>query len=320
MNAGNSDTELLLLRRRAGRYVPFGSLRHPGGEDAEFFRIGDRSFLAVASIRSGSGPYEYTTTSTIHEWTRRRVPPVPVRSRPTPRSSGSTGRSATAISSGSPRDWTCRTWRPQPRLDGLRVGRHSFVEFQVDPVALGLQLAPVRGRRTVLRRPRRPPRPSLLYRWDGQRLVAHQELLRAPAGHSRTFDRRRHYLAGGRDYPQPRACCAGTDDRFVPDQRLRGPRRAGAQRRRERDRLFVIRVNFITGHPTDPEPALNSQVYKWRDGRSSACSRVPDVRRDRRRGRRGWRLGRVRRCRTRCLPTSFRHRDGRLSVLSEPTR
>lgn len=40
----------------------------PGGEDAEFFRIGKRSFLAVASIRSGSRPYEFATPSHVLEW------------------------------------------------------------------------------------------------------------------------------------------------------------------------------------------------------------------------------------------------------------
>src|SRR5882757_2674588 len=46
MNAGDSDTDLLLLRLVDGQYVPFGALPGPGGEDAEFFTIGDRAFLA----------------------------------------------------------------------------------------------------------------------------------------------------------------------------------------------------------------------------------------------------------------------------------
>ena len=37
MNGGDSDTELLLLRRIDERFVPFGALPAPGGEDAEFF-------------------------------------------------------------------------------------------------------------------------------------------------------------------------------------------------------------------------------------------------------------------------------------------
>src|ERR1700733_4376225 len=68
MNGGDSDTELLLLRRAGGQYEPWGALPAPGGEDAEFFPIGYRSFLAVASIRTGAGPYDFNATSRIFEW------------------------------------------------------------------------------------------------------------------------------------------------------------------------------------------------------------------------------------------------------------
>ena len=68
MNGGDSDTDLLLLQRTQGRYVPWSTLPAPGGEDAEFFTIQGRSFLAVASIRSGRGPYDFTTDSAIFEW------------------------------------------------------------------------------------------------------------------------------------------------------------------------------------------------------------------------------------------------------------
>src|ERR1700676_3237685 len=43
MNGGDSDTDLLLLRRHGRQYVPWMTLPGPGGEDAEFFAIGDRS-------------------------------------------------------------------------------------------------------------------------------------------------------------------------------------------------------------------------------------------------------------------------------------
>src|SRR5580658_2171903 len=75
MNGGDSDTDLLLLRRSAGQFVPWVTLPAPGGEDAEFFTIGDRSFLAVASIRTGAGPYEFATTSRIFEWQGGRFVP-----------------------------------------------------------------------------------------------------------------------------------------------------------------------------------------------------------------------------------------------------
>src|SRR6204780_3248082 len=68
MNGGDSDAGLLLLNRAGGRLAPWATLPAPGGEDAEFFTIGDRAFLAVASIRTGAGPYEFATMSVIFEW------------------------------------------------------------------------------------------------------------------------------------------------------------------------------------------------------------------------------------------------------------
>src|SRR3954465_1630802 len=75
MHGGDSNTELLLLHRVEGRFVPRSTLPAPGGEDAEHFVIGDRAFLAVASLRSGSGPYEFTTDSQIFTWRDGRFVP-----------------------------------------------------------------------------------------------------------------------------------------------------------------------------------------------------------------------------------------------------
>ena len=72
MNGGDSNTELLILERRDGAYAPYATVPAPGGEDAEFFTIGDRTFLAAACIRTGSGPYEYDTESFVYEWTGER--------------------------------------------------------------------------------------------------------------------------------------------------------------------------------------------------------------------------------------------------------
>ena len=43
MNGGDSDTDLLLVRREDQYYEPFQRIPAPGGEDAEFFRVDDRA-------------------------------------------------------------------------------------------------------------------------------------------------------------------------------------------------------------------------------------------------------------------------------------
>ena len=68
INGGDSDASLLVFRADNGGFVEHQRLDAPGGEDAEFFRIGGRNFLATASIRTGRGPYEFGTESLIFEW------------------------------------------------------------------------------------------------------------------------------------------------------------------------------------------------------------------------------------------------------------
>jgi len=66
MNGGDSNIDMLLYRWAGGRFIEDGRLPVPGGEDAVFFRIGDDEFLATASIRTGSGPYDLNVDSILY--------------------------------------------------------------------------------------------------------------------------------------------------------------------------------------------------------------------------------------------------------------
>ncbi|KAH8678371.1 hypothetical protein BX600DRAFT_507323 [Xylariales sp. PMI_506] len=74
MTRGDSDVPVHVYTYRGGQWSIFQQLPSPGGEDAEAFRIGNRQFLAIASLRSGSGAtsYEYSTHSNIYEFTSGR--------------------------------------------------------------------------------------------------------------------------------------------------------------------------------------------------------------------------------------------------------
>src|ERR1044072_8081407 len=72
MNGGDSDVALIVYRHQPSGFVEYQRLPVSGGEDAEFFGIGGRAFLATASIRSGHGPYSYNVDSTIFEWREGR--------------------------------------------------------------------------------------------------------------------------------------------------------------------------------------------------------------------------------------------------------
>ena len=68
MTVGNSNIETLVYRWDGGAFALEHRLPVPGGEDAEFFHIGERAFLATASLRTGAGPYDLNCDSTIFEF------------------------------------------------------------------------------------------------------------------------------------------------------------------------------------------------------------------------------------------------------------
>ena len=291
MNVGDSNTEMLILERRGGALLV---LRH-----APRPRWRGRGVLHHRRPALPGGrehPHRLRALLVPHRVVHLRVVGRPLRAVPdgrrhSPRSSGSTGRSATATSSGWPRAWTCRTFEG--------VNRHSvifewdgeqFVEFQIIPSQWAYNWHP--------------------FEVDGQFFVAHADHVgpKRPLRLGRLPLRRRtrsllpssgrafaHFTAtvttscvvAGLDRAL-RSSCAGTARRFVDHGHLEG---LGARE---------LRIVEVDGRRTaDPgqlhpgyaggarSPRLTSQVYEWRDGgfvtiaefptsaaRTSRCSRV----------------------------------------------
>jgi hypothetical protein len=116
---------------------------------------------------------------------------------------------------------------------------------------------------------------SVLYRWDGERLRPHQKLAARGGRAFASFDRDgAAYLlvAGLLDPPQ---LMRWNGDRFDVVQTLDGLGARELAVVRYGDQLFVVRVNFILGTPADPDPALDSQVYKWNAGALEVAARFP---------------------------------------------
>jgi hypothetical protein len=267
MNGGDSDTELLLLRRRGDRFEPWGSLPAPGGEDAEFFTIGGRHFLAVAGIRSGAGPYQPALESRIHVWDGTGFAPF---------------QDIPGFAAKQWRHFTVGERHFLALAQGLALPAHAehnrpsviyawngerFEHFQdIDSRwAYNWHAFTVDGTHFLAHAEHLGP--SLLYRWDGQRFTAHQELIPRAGRAFASFS----HEAGGSFFLLT-ACLEGTSrllrwngERFVEHQRLDGP---GAREFAVIDTpggtRYVVRVNFIHGTPADnPRPALRSQVYRW---------------------------------------------------------
>ncbi|MCU1663640.1 MAG: hypothetical protein QOI36_6288 [Pseudonocardiales bacterium] len=275
MNGGDSDTDLLLLRRTRDRYEKFQTLPVPGGEDAEFFRIGDRAFLATASIRRGRGPYEFATESTVYSWTGSGFEPFQ------------------AVAGFAAKQWRHFTVADQhflalaqgvalPATESVnqpsRIFRwdgEAFRPFQDIPSqwAYNWHAFSLDGHDFLAHADHVTP--SRLYRWDGSRFVVHQELARE---HGRAFA---SFRADGDDYllvaciASPTRLLRWSGDRFVEHMVLDGLGAREIAVLHGKHELFVLRVNFILGTPASPTTALASQLYQWQDGKLIVVEEFP---------------------------------------------
>jgi hypothetical protein len=277
LNGGDSDTEALVLRRLGEGYLPFATIPAPGGEDAEFFTVGSRSFLALACIRTGSGPYQYETSSPIYEWTDGAF------------------RLFQDVPSFAARQW--RHWLVDGRhflglAQGLEVhglegvnrasqvfewNGEAFVPFQEIASRWAYNWLPFVRHGTTWVAHAEHLGPSMLYRWDGVELVPHQELLTSGGRAFETLEHRgRHYLLAAGITSAP--LLLGWDGtHYSVVQELSGSGGRELKRIDIAGRTFVVRVNFITGTQDDPEPSLPSQVYEWRDGVLELVAEFPTV-------------------------------------------
>ena len=279
MNGGDSDTELLLLRRaeQSDTYEPFQTLPALGGEDAEFFRIGPRAFLAVASIRSGKGPYRFTIDSTVFEWDGTRFQPF---------------QKFEGFAAKQWRHFTIGERHFLALAQGVTVPGHEqenrpsciytwdgarFVALQdVDALwGYNWHAFELGGEHFLAYADH--VRPSVLLRWNGEKFEHVQELA---AQYGRAFA---HFTGpdDGATYLLV-ACLQGTSrllrwdgERFIEHQELDGPgAREFAVIETERG-LYVVRVNFVLGTPADPTTTLDSELYQFTQGRLKTLQSFP---------------------------------------------
>jgi hypothetical protein len=261
MHAGDSDTDLLLFRRDEERYVPFATLPAPGGEDAECFTIGERVFLAVASLRSGAGPYRFATDSTIYEWRAGAFHPfqtIPTVAAKQFKHWRIGERDFLGLAQGVVVDGVERQESVVFEWDGER-----FAAFQRIPSRWAYNWHPFQIGETYFVAHAEHLGPSVLYRWDGERLVPHQELIARAGRAFATFES--HLLVAGLTEPPRLLRFNGTHFESIQELEGLGARELTVVERGAR--RFVIRVNFILGTPKDPHPVMTSQVYEFVHGR-----------------------------------------------------
>ncbi|WP_426516386.1 hypothetical protein ACPPVQ_17395 [Diaminobutyricibacter sp. McL0618] len=262
INGGSSDSAVQLLREGRRGFVPAGELPVGGGEDVEVFTIGSRVFAAVASIRSGSGPYDFATTSRLFAHDGSSF--VPFQEFDTfaakeIRHFRIRGDDYLAIAQNAPggtRTSTVLRWdddRFTPFQDLSSVAGYNIAVFEMEGV-------------TYLAHADHAA-PSRLYRFEGGRFVEHQELMRAGG---RAFlllnDSTGTYLAIAR-IDGDSLLLHWNGERMSEHAVLPGG--AGGREFARIDTAngaYVLRVDFIHGTPADPQSDLMSHVYRWSGG------------------------------------------------------
>jgi hypothetical protein len=278
MTGGDSNTELLLLRRPAGSggdYEQWRTLPAPGGEDAEHFVLDGRHYLAVASIRTGSDPYDFITTSRIYRWQDGGF--VPFQSIETFAAKqwkhwSIAGRTFLGLAGGivepgheqDNRPSVVFEWDGERFVQGQQIPSrwaynwHRFRVGDIDFVAHADHLDP-----------------SLLYRWNGTELVPHQVLAeRAGRGFASFEQDGEHYLVVA-CLQAPTRLQRWDGTAFVDVQELGGLGGREVVVARHAERLFVVRINFVTGDRSAPITALQSQVYEWTGDKLEVVAEFP---------------------------------------------
>jgi EPTP domain len=270
MTAGNSDVELIVFRWSEGAFREHQRLPVAGGEDAEFFAIGERRFLATASLRSGAGPYEMGVRSTIYELVGDRFEPFQ-------KFDTYAAKQWTHFAIGDQHFLALAQGALLPGAQAqnrrsliLRWDGERFQFLQDVPSAWGYNWLAVKVGGEQLLAYADHAEPSLLLRWNGRLFEPFQTL---DGGSGRAFCA---FETAGEQWLAFANLHADTllyrwhGTRFVQHQTLSGP---GG---REFEWLpghspaapgRLVQVNFIHGTREAPRPVLRSFIYAWRGER-----------------------------------------------------
>ena len=264
MNAGNSDIDMIVYRWEDGQFHEAERLPVPGGEDAVSFHIGAQSFLATASVRTGSGPYDLNVSSKIYR--RRDGAWIPFQEIPTFAAKqwhyfSFDGRHFLALAQGvtlpgaearHPRQSCIFEW------DGT-----GFVEFQTLEGGWGynwdyFELA---GERFLAYADHTSV--SSLYRWNGERFAVFQNFAEQGGRAFLFFEADRNAWLAFANIAGESFLYRWDGSQFVTHQSLGGPGGREFELILTDSALHLVRICFIEGTPAAPKTDLKSQIFRW---------------------------------------------------------
>ena len=276
MNGGDSDVALIVYRHQPSGFVEYQRLPVSGGEDAEFFRIGGRAFLATASIRSGHGPYSYNVDSTIFEWREgrfERFQSIPTFAAKQWRHFTIGERIFLALAQGVSLDHLTATNPPNSMI--FEWDGNAFRHFQSIPSAWGYNWRHFSLSGSHFLAYADHMLPSTIFRWTGTAFEPFQTL-EGKGGRAFLFfeDNSEAYLAFAKILGDT-LVYRWNRTAFVEHQNLSGPGGREFACLEHRGERYVIQVNFITGTPASPNTALASVIYRLEAGRLNTVGTFP---------------------------------------------
>src|SRR6266850_533978 len=276
MTGGDSNVETLVYRWRDGAFVEHQRLPVPGGEDAEFFCISGRAFLAVASLRSGAGPYEMNVQSILYELRDGRLEPLqsfPTFAAKQWRHFSIGARHFLALAQGVVIEGVTSSHAAPSRI--YEWNGSEFIPFQDVKSAWGYNWAfAAVGGQLLLAYADHVERSRLL-RWSGSAFEDFQEL---DGGSGRAFC---FFETGGESWLafanllHDSLIYRWADGRFVLHQRLCGPGGREFAWIESPDGGHLALVNFLHGSREAPQTALQSCFYRYLDGQFGVVEQFP---------------------------------------------
>jgi len=278
MNGGDSDIDLLLYRYQNGSYEEFQRLPVSGGEDADFFRIGARAFLATASLRSGKGPYDLNVDSTVFEWVDGKFEPFqkfPGFGAKQWRHFRIGERDFLALAQGVVVEGVTSK---NPSLSTIfEWNGATFTPFQTVTSAWGYNWChfTLDGHEFLCYADHIEP--SVILLWDGERFVPFQKL-DGQAGRAFCFFTvdSVSYLAFANLLGNS-LLYKWNGAGFVQHQVISGPGGREFAYLAHQGEHYVVQVNFLTGTPQAPTTALNSVIYRLIDGNLQIVESFPTL-------------------------------------------
>jgi hypothetical protein len=276
MNGGDSDIGAPIYRWSDGYFVDESTLPLTGGEDIEFFKIGELAFLATAGIRSGHGPYDYNIDQILYQW------------------SGSGWKAVQTFQGFAAKQWHFFEIGTRAFLalaQGVTLGhiaarnpRHSciyewngsrFVDFQTLEGMWGYnwESFTIGGRSFLCYADHVGD--SAILEWNGSSFAPFQTLAASAGRCFRYFEVDDQQFLAFANIQAETALLRWDNGRFAAHQTLSGPGGRELCLVRAATKLYLVQINFIEGQPSAPRTNLLSRIYGWSDGRLHLLEEFP---------------------------------------------